>query len=110
MGFTSTSHQRHVGISGRCYVCVLSERDQESSSLGARSVCTRVTIKDKETNGDATCTCRYMEATICGSERLHKAVLIRLQTFVLQRTCHQAAAFLIPFSKYRPQLACIFVG
>ena len=63
-----------------------------------------------QTNGDVTCTCRYMQVTICGSEPLHKAVLIRMQTLVLQHTCPQAAAFLIPFSQYRSRIACFFVG
>ena len=100
------------------YVCVFTERGQESSSmresasLGVKtSVHTQATIiKDKETNGDATSTCRYMQATICGSEPLHKAVLIRVQTVVLQHTCPQAAAFLIPFSQSRSQIACFFIG
>ena len=49
------------------------------------SVCIQATIiKDKEINGDATCTCKYMQATICGSEPLHKAVLIRIQTVALR--------------------------
>ena len=55
----------------------------------------------QRTNGDATCTCRYMQATICGSKPVHKAVLIRVQTLVLQHTCPPAGAFLIPFSQYR---------
>ena len=70
------------------------KRNQESSSLresallGVKtSVWTRATIiKAKEMNCNATCTWRYMEATICGSEPLHKAVLIRVQTFVLRNT------------------------
>ena len=41
------------------------------------------------------------QPTICGSEPLHKADLIRVQTVVLQHTCSQAAALLIPFSRYR---------
>ena len=69
------------------YTCALTERNQESSSLRASaslgvktSVCTQATIiNDKETNGDATCTCRYVQATICGSEPLHMDVLIRVQ-------------------------------
>ena len=59
----------------------------------------------QRTNGDATCTCRYMQATICGSEPLHKAVLIGVQILVLQRTCPQAAAFLIPFSQWNSEIA-----
>ena len=62
---------------------MLTERNQESSSLRASallgvktSVWTQATvIKDKETNGDATCTCSYMQSTICGSEPLHMTVL-----------------------------------
>ena len=74
-------------------------------------VCTRATIiKDKETNRDATCTCRYTQAMICGTEPLHKAVLIRVQTLVLQHNCPQAAAFLIPFSQHKSQIVSIFVG
>ena len=64
----------------------------------------------QRTNGDATCTYRYMQATICGSEPLHKAVLIAVQILVLQRTYPQAAAFLIPFSQCSSQTAFIFVG
>ena len=41
-----------------------------------------------------------MQATICGSKPVHKAVLIRVQTLVLRHTCPPAAAFLIPFSQY----------
>ena len=64
----------------------------------------------QRTNGDATCTCRYMQATICGSEpqSLHKAVLIGVQILVLQRTCPQVAAFLILYSQYRSWIAFIF--
>ena len=109
------TNKRYVGIGGRClYVCVLTERDQESSwlresaSLGVKtSVGTQATIiKDKETNGDATCTCRYMRATRCGCEpqSLHKAVLIGVQA------CSTLAIrLLIPFSQYRSLIACIFL-
>ena len=101
------------------YTCVLTERCQESSSLGASaslgvktSVCTQATIIiDRETNGDATCTCRYTQPTVYGSEPPHKAVLIGVQTVVLQHTCPWAAAFLVPFSWYRSQqLTCLQVG
>ena len=62
------------------------------------------------TNGDATATCRYMQAAIYGSEPLHMAVLIGVQILVFQCTCPQAAAFLIPFSQCSSQIAFVFVG
>ena len=100
------------------YTCALTERDQESSilrasvSLGVKtSVCTRATIiKDKDTNGDATCTCRYMQATICGSEPLHKADLIRVHTFVLQHTCPRVAVFWSLYFQSVQVLKNSFVG
>ena len=69
----------------------MSERDQKSSSLRESAslnwchVCTRANIiKDKEQM-----VMLFVQATICESEpqSLHKAVLIRVQTFVLQRIC-----------------------
>ena len=101
-------------MEGVIHMCVESGKQQPeaSASLGVKtSVCTQATIiKDKETNGDATCTCRYMQATICGSEPLHMDVLIRVQTLVLWHTCPQATTFLIPFSQYRSRIAFIFIG
>ena len=112
----------YVGINGRCYTCVCRLKGiRKTAAWGqvhhfvSKKVCAlgpQSSKTKKQLNGDATCTCRYMQATICGSEpqSLHKAVLIGVQTLVLQHTCPQAAAFLIPFSHYRYWIAWMFTG
>ena len=75
------------------YACVLTERDQESSSQRASalldvkcaslcvktSVCNQtVIIKDKETNGDAAC---HVGTSKLQYVPLHKDFLIRVQCF-----------------------------
>ena len=100
----------YVGISGRCYTCLKGIRKAAAWGKVHRLVSCLHYHQRQRTNGDAICTCRYMQATICGSEpqSLHKAVLIGVQTLVLQHTSPQAAAFLILFIQYRSWIAFIF--